>query len=410
MPNITVPLGGNSFATSGDVAVTKNGWSDWNRTNAVLSTYFKCRAGILTAALNIKAPKAQCVIFVRVSNVSASTGGAKTIKISAGQKTVPLGSYSVEDGYVDLSIRGISRQGDSFPDAYSLSLNGTAAEGLSGYVKDGDEANYYWTRRAPSVHCQYTLPSDDYEWFYNEVTAPVGLSPVGTYAMAIGFDGGYFGIQVNSKNERRILFSVWSPFNTDNPAEIPSDMRVRLRAHRPDVTINNFGGEGSGGQSYLKYMWKSGVKYRFAMRVRPVEGGYSEYSAYFYFPESNKWELIACFLRPKTQSYIKAPHSFLENFSDTNGYLQRQAVFTNQWAVTVGGVFVPVSRARVTFDATARAGNRFDCFAGTKNGGFYLTNGGFFDESASYGETLTVPEPQKQPDMPPLFYRINSED
>ena len=30
--------------------------------------------------------------------------------------------------------------------------------------------------------------------------------------MANGFGEGYFGIQVNGPNERRVLFSVWSPF------------------------------------------------------------------------------------------------------------------------------------------------------------------------------------------------------
>lgn len=32
------------------------------------------------------------------------------------------------------------------------------------------------------------------EWFYNEVTVPKGYDAIGTYAMAIGFGEGYFGI------------------------------------------------------------------------------------------------------------------------------------------------------------------------------------------------------------------------
>jgi hypothetical protein len=47
-----------------------------------------------------------------------------------------------------------------------------------------------------------------------EITVPVGQDPIGSYFMANGFGEGYFGFQVNSKTERRVLFSVWSPFRT----------------------------------------------------------------------------------------------------------------------------------------------------------------------------------------------------
>ena len=65
--------------------------------------------------------------------------------------------------------------------------------------------------------------------------------------MAIGFGEGYFGMQVNSATERRILFSVWSPQSTDNPNEISGDNKVELLQKGDGVTINEFGGEGSGG-------------------------------------------------------------------------------------------------------------------------------------------------------------------
>ena len=70
---------------------------------------------------------------------------------------------------------------------------------------------------------------------------------------------GYFGIQVNSATERRILFSVWSPFSTDNPKEIPDDKKIKLLRKGKDVHTGEFGNEGSGGQSYLRYQWKTGT-------------------------------------------------------------------------------------------------------------------------------------------------------
>ena len=58
---------------------------------------------------------------------------------------------------------------------------------------------------------------------------PEGNDVLGSYFMANGFAQGYFGIQVNSPTERRILFSVWSPFHTDDPSEIP-DQAILIAA------------------------------------------------------------------------------------------------------------------------------------------------------------------------------------
>ena len=92
--------------------------------------------------------------------------------------------------------------------------------------------------------------------------------------MANGFSEGYFGMQVNSSTERRILFSVWSPFNTDNPKDIPAEQRIRMLAKGPDVHVGEFGNEGSGGQSYLVYPWKAGTVCRFLTRVQPDKDGF----------------------------------------------------------------------------------------------------------------------------------------
>lgn len=122
-------------------------------------------------------------------------------------------------------------------------------------------------------------------------------------------------MQYNSPTERRILFSVWSPFDTQNPKEIPDDQKIKLLRQGKDVHIGEFGNEGSGGQSYLKYPWKAGNTYKFLMQIRPDGNGNTTYTAYFYATDEKEWKLIASFLRPKTNTWYKRPHSFLENFS-----------------------------------------------------------------------------------------------
>lgn len=56
--------------------------------------------------------------------------------------------------------------------------------------------------------------ADKVEWFYSEITVPKSNDVIGSYFMANGFAEGYFGIQVNSASERRVLFSVWSPYSS----------------------------------------------------------------------------------------------------------------------------------------------------------------------------------------------------
>lgn len=99
--------------------------------------------------------------------------------------------------------------------------------------------------------------------------------------MANGFSQGYFGIQVNSATERRILFSVWSGFDTNIPGEVPEAYRVELQSSGPGVITGAFGGEGSGGQSYLVFDWKANTTYGFLTRAQPNSGNSTSFTAWF---------------------------------------------------------------------------------------------------------------------------------
>ena len=93
--------------------------------------------------------------------------------------------------------------------------------------KHNQDNNFYFGKRGPSVHFGYEFPNNiDIKWFYNELTVPTGTDPIGSYHMANGFTEGYFGMQRNSATERRILFSLWSPFETDDPKTIPEDQKI----------------------------------------------------------------------------------------------------------------------------------------------------------------------------------------
>ena len=67
------------------------------------------------------------------------------------------------------------------------------------------------------------------------------------------------------------------------------------------------------------------------------------------------------------------------------GYLNRKAYYTNQWARTTAGRWIPIKKARFTCDSTGSQKMRLDYTGGTEGDSFYLSMGGFFDEYTKAG-------------------------
>ena len=398
----TVPLGGNSWITikanGGNEKVINKGWENWEHSEVVWSTYIRlAKTGKLVLSGLLNVPDG-------VSKIQCSINGTKKIFTATGpnSKEYKLGEWKIKSpGYIKIDMKGISKTGKIFANISELYIDGTAVDAQTSFVKNNDENYFYWGRRGPSVHINYDVSEIDkgIEWFYNEINVPKGNDPVGSYFMADGFAEGYFGIQVNSPEEKRILFSVWSPFTTDNPKEIPADKKIVLLKKGDNVYAGEFGDEGSGGQSYLKYNWKAGETYKFLIRAKPDENNSTVYTAFFFDPEQQKWLLIASFKRPATNTYLTKLHSFLENFDPLTGYITRKAWYQNQWVVTKEGKWKPITKMRFTGDATANKGYRLDYGGGEENGKFYLRNCGFFNDNVVLKTTFSHITPTKKPDI-----------
>ena len=296
---------------------------------------------------------------------------------------IDVGTFKVKTpGYIKVDIRGLKiNEGESFGSVAAVIVGGE----MQNIAFVAPDFSTHFGRRGPSVHLGYVLPKEDVEWVYNEVIVPEEGDIPCSYYMACGFSQGYFGMQNNSPHKRRVLFSVWSPFETDNPAEIPDSMRVTLVKKGENTIINDFGNEGSGGQSYIHYDWKAGERCRFLMGVKPDGNGNTIYTAYFFDNNKGEWSLIASFRRPQTSTWYTGAHSFLENFNPVMGYINRKAYYTNQWARTTDGRWVPVSKARFTCDTTGAKEMRFDYTGGIEGDCFFLSMGGFFDEYMKSG-------------------------
>ncbi|SFB46788.1 protein of unknown function [Janthinobacterium sp. 344] len=378
----TVELAGNAFITSGDkgAVIGEQGLAGWSSPDAVASTYFRvAEAGAVQVALD----------------ASLADGGNSTIRVTVNgtpfdvklagkaRKTYAVGTVNVPAaGYVKVDMQGLSRVKATFADVAALKVTANAA-----LTYANDPANYYWSRRGPSVHMGYAVPANT-EYFYNEMTIPKGQDAIGSYFMANGFGQGYMGIQVKSPSERWILFSVW---DADNGA------KTTLVSKGAGVVDNAFGGEGTGGQTYLSYNWAAGTTYRFITRARPDGNGGSDYSAWFFAPETGKWRYIATWKRPAISTYLTGVHSFLENFIDTLGYTERRVQFGNQWARNSAGTWSEVTAGRFTGDATATNAQRMDYAGGVENGKFYLHNGGFFADVGKNGQNFTRPATGQAP-------------
>lgn len=396
-PSIEVPIAGNTWKLSNSKSggrITNNGIEHWTDPQSEYKTYIRCQQpGKLEVWLKLSVPEGKSQIEV--------AGPGKTVKIDVegnSMKAYNTGTWVITDtGYLAFKIKGLSKTGVKFADVSSFQIKGTMVQHIN-YVKNNEGNFYHWGRRGPSVHLNYTLSANtEAEWFYNEVKVPAGNDVIGSYFMANGFAEGYFGMQVNSATERRILFSVWSPFTTDNPNEIPDHQKIRLLAKGEDVYTGEFGNEGSGGQSYLKYNWKAGVTYKFLLQGRPEGEDHTVYTAYFYDPEKKSWRLIARFSRPDTRTHLKRLHSFLENFNPDFGNVERKVEFTNQWIRNTAGEWIELNNARFTADNTARKGYRMDYGGGAGRNSFYLRNCGFFDDYTPFNQFFERPLSGKAP-------------
>lgn len=372
-----IPLGGNAWVSAPDT-ITDEGLIGLKSPKSTADIYFRVSV----------AQDMQFALVVRVPQ------GSSAIQLSAGKNTIlkklnnttfdtiSFGKVHIsQPGYIKVSLKGISKTGAVYADISDLVVTLQKADNDIAYVVKG--SSFHFGRRGPSVHLRYPVAADKenkVKWFYNEIIVPKGQDVIGSYFMADGFGEGYFGMQVNSASERKVLFSVWSPFNTEDPKSIPDSMRIKLVKSGSNVHIGEFGNEGSGGQSYMRFPWKAGQAYAFLLSAEPDRAkNTTTYTAYFKDVAADKWFLIASFTRPQKATYLTHLYSFVENFEPENGDKVRRAYFTNQWIGDSENNWLELTHGIYTGDATANANYRKDYAGGKEGNKFYLQNGGFFN-------------------------------
>ena len=367
------------FPNANSARITEeHGVTQWSDRSQSVNWYGRFESnGTLTAKVGVHLP-------MRVESrleltVDGQTHQA-TVSGLGSQATVlaDFGRFEIrEASYHRFSLKSLNERRTPFGDIESLILDGPAMENAHFNLKE--------RRNAASVHLMYPVPKETkVEAFYCEVTAIE--DPVATFYMACGWHRGYFGMQVNSPTERRIIFSVWdSGGEAIDRDKVDDSNRVKLIDKGLDVFTGDFGHEGTGGHSHLKHQWKTGVKQRFLVTAKAVDETHTNFSGYWFRSEQQVWMLISSWLAPKEGGLIKGPHSFSENFSGANGNLLRKALYGNQWIRDSDGNWIELTNASFSHDPTGKT-DRLDRFMGLQENQFFLSHGGFVTGFSPFGE------------------------
>lgn len=364
---------------------------DWKNSELKVAWHgeFK-KAGEVEASLSMTVPKGE---HWKLKLTMDGKSSQVDVKGENGEpQVVSFGKFKIaKPGYAAFELESLNKDGKSPGEIASLILNGPPAEDA--------HFNLLPRRNAASVHLSYKPEGNpDIAMFYNEVTAV--KDPLATYYMACGFSRGYFGMQVNSPTERRIIFSVWDSGaggDAKDRSTVDEANQTQLVAKGEGVEAGVFGNEGTGGHSHLVYNWKTGEPQKFVVAVKP-EGDFTTYSGLFFHPEKKAWMLIASFKAPHDGKWLRGLYSFNEDFGGKNSYLQRKALFGPQWICDSKGQWSEITKATFSHDGTGKA-DRLDRFMGVENGKFFLSNGGFVDGFTKYGEPFERPSSGKPPEL-----------
>ncbi|HQR93594.1 MAG TPA: DUF3472 domain-containing protein, partial [Sediminibacterium sp.] len=368
----------------------QKGVSNWTNLDQKLSYHFYLRkTGPLELSLQVRNPEGVSKLQVVLDKQTFTLSVPKSDKFTS----IKIGTVNMKDtGFHVIHIKGLSKSSKMIAEIASIGCKGPATVGMHFNQKE--------RRNAASVHLRYPFSDTSRVIaFYNELTIPAGADQVHSYYMANGFARGYFGIQVNSEKERRIIFSVWDAGNEAvDRGKVADSNRVQLLAKGNGVVANDFGNEGTGGHSHWVYPWKTGQVYKFLVTALPDSATNTTiYSGYCFLPELQQWKLIAAFKAPKDGKWLRNLYSFNENFVGLNGQLQRRAQFGNQWIQRENGTWLELTNASFSYDATGKAGDRIDYGAGVQDGQFFLWNGGFEAPTAQYGQVFTRSPLQSRP-------------
>lgn len=265
-------------------------------------------------------------------------------------------------------------------------------------------------RAARSVHLQWSAAES--EAFLLELT--VEQTTPGSFFMACGWSGGYFGIQELRDGKRVAIFSVWDPTKGDDPKAVRLEDRVESLHEGEGVRIKRFGGEGTGGQGMTDFAWAVGEPVRFLVRAEAhpgadgTPGGKTAYAGWIQEPRTGAWRHLVTFRTRNNGKLLRGLNSFVEDFRRDGKSVHdvRRARFGGGWVKAAGGGWTPLTAARFTASrALWEARDNIDAGARESGDGYFLATGGGTARVAKLGAALPpiqagAARPDGVPEMP----------
>jgi hypothetical protein len=223
-------------------------------------------------SLQVAASKLEAVIPTLSATVGALHAQPLQVRLTAPDGT-PVSGATVawlvggEGGGAPAGANGWVFPGSSVTDASGVAATrwvaGSSAEQVVIAVSGSDSARIRaqaarTVNAANSVHLDYFTPSGARaEAFRIEIEPQT--DPFATFYEAIGFDGGYTGLQTSGDlGGKQVIFSVWDV----------NGVGAQL-VDASGSSCATFGGEGTGIKCRFRYDWVVGRRYRFEVQAAP---------------------------------------------------------------------------------------------------------------------------------------------
>jgi hypothetical protein len=209
LKSISIPISANGWVTkhkdNSKEVIEDYGLANWMSSESVISVYFHCsKSGQIEVSLKCKVPEGKSHLKLTIDKHSFE------VDVDGNEyKVVKVGNFSIQhSGYVKFDMQGINKTGGFYADVSHLIISGELVDSQSiSYIHEEPHKDIYWGRRGPYVQLFYHIPTkNECDYYYNEVTVPEGFDPIGSYFSVIGFEDGYFGIQVEFKNNFFLLY------------------------------------------------------------------------------------------------------------------------------------------------------------------------------------------------------------
>ena len=334
------------------IATNYNSLSAWTNANACAVYYFHQPAATVTNTIKLNVKKGYSAKFrltiiapdapdVQLfSKTFTANGTDSNVDVTVGDVTFKRSAYY---RYRLECLSG--NQNINLIRSFKFKTTATEKPYVANFLSSPSVHLYSWGSTDPNA------PNGDaYDWCFMEIMLPQESDIIGTYAMALGVLNGYMGIQMNGYADdgsprHDVLFSMWDDGSTDEDPNLPEYLRAGAVDWDALTTVNRFGNEGTGVQTYRKGpYWTPGKYVQFITNCRPETTSYTTevngkptvhtqhnmlVSAWFNALDGKGWQYMATVRKRNSSTYFDSWYSFLENYNPSTGQANRIAYYRN---------------------------------------------------------------------------------